>query len=233
MNSDMKNRWDNLAGKLSVIYQEENQSSRIQADLKYLSKAYQFTEKLWLTQLQSTVPKVVMLSEAPLFGENRNYFYNPDTAPSSFFWFDDAIALAGNDFAHGKKFECARERKQFLIKTVTTKGFMILDLFPYALNANDTALNYRKARKELYLRIFSDSLDDHLSKKLDLINEKCNSSKPPLFLFRYKRLKDRLDQVIKARCISKNLIEKNAEIESIGGENMSLDRELLQLVCLP
>ncbi len=129
MNSNIKSRWDNLAEKLNVIYQEENKGSRIQADLKYLGMAYRFTEERWLAQLQNTVPKVVMLSEAPLFGENKNYFYNPDTAPSSFFWFDDAKAVAGNDFAHGKKFECARERKQFLIKAVTCNGLLILDLF--------------------------------------------------------------------------------------------------------
>jgi hypothetical protein len=226
MISDMKSRWDNLAEKLRVIYHEENKDSRIHADLKYLSEAYQFTEKLWLAQLQSAVPKVVMLSEAPLFGESKNYFYKPDTAPSSFFWFDDAKAVAGNDFANGKKFECAGERKQFLIKAVTSNGFLILDLFPYAFNANDTVLNYRNARKELYLRIFRDSIGDHLCKKLDLINEKCNHSNPPLFLFRYKRLKDRLEYDIKG------VLKRSAEIELIAGKNMSLDREALQLKCL-
>ncbi len=94
-----------------------------------------------------------------------------------------------------------------------------------------TALNYLKVRKQLYLRIFRDSLDDHLCKKLDLINEKCNCSNPPLFLFRYKRLKNRLDEDIKNVLYFKNLIEMNADIESIGGKNMSLDREVLRIKC--
>ena len=223
MNSAMKNRWNNLAGKLRVIYLEKKiPESKIQTDLKYLGEAYRFTEERWLAQLQSTVPKVVMLSEAPLFGENKNYFYNPDTAPSSFFQFDDAKAVAGDDFARSKKFECAREKKQFLIDAVTSNGFLILDLFPYALNEG-TALNYDVGKK-IYCNIFRETIADHLCIKLDLIKEACKCSNPPLFLYRYKRLKDRLDNEVKGVFCCKRL---DAKINSVGGKSMSLDRQIL------
>jgi len=223
MNSDTKNRWKNLAKKLCDIYKDENRENQFKVDLHYLSKAYFFTEKLWYKQfnlLPNQVPKVVMLSEAPLFGDDRSYFYNPDTAPTAFFWSKDAIAVVGEGFADCKKLE----EKQFLINSVTDKGFLILDLFPYSLNKNHTNINYHDARKSLYLRIFQDSLEDHLRKKLDLI-EKC--SIPPLFLFRYKRLKNRLHDAVAKELRSRNLLGEDAKIESVGGSNMSLDRQRL------
>jgi hypothetical protein len=225
MNSHIQSRWKMLAKKLRAIYKNQGKDEDIiKRDLDYLGEAYRFTEKLWLAQLRKKVPKVVMLSEAPLFGENRNYFYNPETPPSAFFHFNDAKAVAGEAFADGKKFDCDEKKKAFLIETVTKNGFLILDLFPYALNKK-TALNYRNGvGKKIYRNIFRETIVDHLSIKLDLIKEACKRSNPPLFLYRYKRLKDHLDHDVKGVFCCKGL---DAEINSVGGKNMSLDRPLL------
>ena len=225
MNCNAKNRWDALAKKLPDIYKVKGQILD-KAELRYLKKAYLDTERLWLSQLESMVPKVVLLSEAPLYGANKNYFYNPDTPPSAFFWFNDARAVAGEDFSQGKKFKNARKKKQFLINSANDSGLLILDLFPYAFNEN-TALNYRKVSKELYQRIFQDSVKEHLREKLDLIREKC--SKSPLFLYRYDRIKVRINEYVASELCSKKLLVKNTAIASVGGTNMSLDRKSLEV----
>jgi hypothetical protein len=223
-----KQSWDILAKPIRNIYANNGghnkiETNKIEADIKYLGDAYLYTEARWQEQLRKIVPKVILLSEAPLFGENKNYFYNPDTAPSGFFWFNDAEPVAGKNFALGEKIE-RRERKQFLLKTLSKNGFLILDLFPYALNDN-TALSYKTISKENYLTIFKASSDEHLSKKLDLVKSKCKGSRLPLFLFRYKRLKEHLDQELRDMLVTKGLLEKDAIIDSIGGKNMSLDRD--------
>lgn len=227
MTNVTKSRWEKLAYKLCAIYKDEQICEGIaKKDIEYLQDAYLFTEKLWYSQfekLPNKAPVVVMLSEAPLFGAKKNYFYNPDTAPSAFFWLNDARAVAGDDVAFDKQFECAKEKKQFLIDIVTRSGLLILDLFPYALNEKDTALNYRKIRTDLYLKIFSESCCDHLAEKLDLIKDKCKGSNPT-FLFRYKRLKDRLEE----KLCSNELVTNNKKIDSVNGENMSLNRSHLK-----
>jgi hypothetical protein len=74
----------------------------------YLKKAFVATERMWAENVAKVATvRLVMLSEAPLFGTAERYFYNTATAFSSFFHFRDAEAILGHGFAKertGKRF---------------------------------------------------------------------------------------------------------------------------------
>lgn len=231
MNSQTKSRWGKLEKTLRSIYKEEHLGNKIEADLKYLDDAYSITEELWINQLNVMIPKFIMLSEAPLFGKSKNYFYNPNTPLSPFCRFNDAESVAGKDFSLGRYFGGAKEKKNFLIETLTDNGFLILDLFPFALNQTHTALNYQQINRERYLRLFKESIDNHLNEKLDQIKHKCKKNYP-LFFFRYKRLKVHLEQDVKGALVKQGLLNNDSDISSIGSDNMWIDREKLKLLVM-
>ena len=57
----------------------------------YLKAAFIASERMWEENLAKVATvKLVMLSEAPLFGAAQRYFYNTATRLSSFFYFKDA-----------------------------------------------------------------------------------------------------------------------------------------------
>jgi len=77
---------------------------------RYLKKAFVETERMWEGNFKKvTTVRLAMLSEAPQFGTGERYFYNAVTRFSSFFYFRDAEAILGDDFANG------RTGKRFLL----------------------------------------------------------------------------------------------------------------------
>jgi hypothetical protein len=93
----------------------------------YLKKAFVATERMWAENLARVATvRLVMLSEAPLFGTEERYFYNTATSFGGFFHFQDAEAILGEGFAKG------RPSKAFLLPALARAGFIILDLFPFA-----------------------------------------------------------------------------------------------------
>lgn len=86
--------------------------------------------------------QLVMLSEAPLFGHDKCYFYNPAACFTSFFHFNDAEAILGEGFANDRDFGGHEEKKLFLLSRLAETGFVVLDLFPFALNEKHTQILY-------------------------------------------------------------------------------------------
>ena len=112
----------------------------------YLKDAFVATERMWAEQFAKvTTVRFVLLSEAPLFGSNSRYFYNAATPFGAFFHFRDAEAILGRGFAK------ERVSKEFLLAELARAGFIILDLFPFALNKDDTpSVTYRKMSVSRY-----------------------------------------------------------------------------------
>jgi len=162
--------------------------------------------------------RLVMLSEAPLFGAGERYFYNPTTPFGAFFHFKDAEVILGPGFANG------RNGKQFLLPELGRAGFMILDLFPFALNEDDTpSITYRALSAGRYRRLFERTAPRYFDRKRDLILERG----APTFLFRYGTLQRRLGDLVDAELAGRNI----PPAQSVGGTNMSLDREKLRRLC--
>jgi hypothetical protein len=112
----------------------------------YLKNAFVTTEWMWAENLAKVATvRLVMLSEAPQFGTRSRYFYNTATPFSSFFYFQDAEAILDHGFDKG------RTGKQFLFPALARAGFIILDLFPFALNEEDTpSITYGKMSSRRY-----------------------------------------------------------------------------------
>jgi hypothetical protein len=185
----------------------------------YLKKAFVATERMWAENLAKVATvRLVMLSEAPLFGAEERYFYNTATSFGGFFHFQDAEAILGEGFAKG------RPSKAFLLPALARAGFIILDLFPFALNKDDTpSFTYRQLSARRYRELFQRTASLYFDRKRDLVLQLGR----PHFMFRYRTMKHRLGELVDAELAKRSI----GPTQSVGGTNMSLDREKLKQMC--
>ena len=173
----------------------------------------------------------MLLSEAPLFGTNETYFYNPDSHFTSFFHFNDAMAVLGESFADGHQFLDDRAKKEFLHAELANAGVIILDIFPFALNPRHTLITYRNLSAKEYETLFLRTSDLYFKPKLT----KLMGDRIPHFAFRYQRVAKRLErQVTEAvnMVIGKTSgFVGRVTIDKVCGTNMTLDREKLRTLC--
>jgi len=217
--------WSLISSSLKKIYQELNLISYFEKDEKYLSEAFYFTEKLWEDQFDSIDKlNVVMISEAPLFGNIKKYIYNIDTAPSSFFYYQDLNAFP--TFNNEYNTVTSRDKKIIMLDEFRVNGFLILDIFPFAFNKHDTALNYRKMSQKVYKKLLDSTINNYLKPKLETCLKKANDD--TLFLYRYKRLYKKTGNHFDS--ILSELSNEQHIIDSISGGNMSLDRDKLRIL---
>jgi hypothetical protein len=185
----------------------------------YLKTAFVATEQMWAENFAKVATvRFVLLSEAPLFGANKRYFYNIATPFGAFFHFRDAEAILGQDFAKD------RSGKEFLLAELARAGFMILDLFPFALNKDDTpSVTYRKMSVSRYRQLFQRAASFYFDRKRDVILQRGR----PLFVFRYGATRRALGDLVNAELAKRNI----GPAQSVGGPNMPLDRERLRQFC--
>ena len=185
----------------------------------YLKGAFAATERMWAENFAKVATaRFVLLSEAPLFGSNRRYFYNPATPFGAFFHFRDAEAILGDGFAR------ERTGKEFLLTGLARAGFMILDLFPFALNGEDTPIvTYRKMSVSSYRQLFQRTASLYFDRKRDVILERGR----PVFMFRYGATKHALGDLVDAELAKRGI----GPALSIAGTNMPLDRDKLRQCC--
>lgn len=217
--------WESLADVLRNIYTDNNLEHAIAADFNNLAHAFDFTETFWNDNLnQISNVRFVLFAEAPQFWPNESYFYNPLTAPTSFFYYRDIAAILDDGCRLPTRAELLRRRiseKEFMIETLQRQGVVILDIFPYALKPGLTSIDYTNAR--LYRRILSDSIPLFLRPKLARIKDIAVESLK--FAYRYNRLRDRVNYFIQTELLELRMIADGQEIPSIGGRNMPMDQE--------
>jgi hypothetical protein len=221
----MHNQWGEISEKLYKIYKKENIVNSFQGDEEYLRNAFFYIEKLWDEQFDKIDEiKVILISEAPLFGDNKSYIYNVNTAPSSFFHFEDITAFPTWD-KNIIQPTLIQEKKRLMLQEFQKNGLIILDIFPFAFNDNDTKLNYRKMNTKLYKELLEVTRQNYLLPKLNKCFSKLtNDSK---FVYRYKRLYEKtgnhFDSVLNS--VSSEIIYTT---DTINGDNMSLNRNKLK-----
>jgi len=188
-------------------------------ECEYLKNAFVATERMWAENIAKiATPRLVMLSEAPQFGTQKHYFYNATTSFGGFLHFQDAEAILGHRLSKG------RSDKQFLLSALALAGFIVLDVFPFALNANNTpSITYRNMSERRYRELFQRTASAYFNRKRDLVLQLGS----PHFFFRYATMKRRLGDLVDAELLTRNF----APTQCIGGTNMSLDREKLTQIC--
>jgi hypothetical protein len=231
----MKPDWHLLSEKLKGFYFDLKLADKFEKDEEYLRNAFEFTENLWFQQFDSIKDiKFIMLSEAPLFGTKRIYFYNPESEFTSFFYFDDLRAFYPRQDLRND-LQTIMERKKYVINSLNGKGFIILDLFPFALNEEDTAIVYRSPSKETdkkklsspeYRKLFDLSYSGYLKPKLRLIKSKAQANLK--IVHRYQWLQSKIGKFIKGKISENEIALLGDEIIAINGTNMPLDRGKLE-----
>ena len=222
----MPGDWEALSKLIYSMYSELEILERFDADNAYLISAYEFTERLWLKQFEK-MPTVycVILSEAPLFGSNKTYIYNSASAPTSFFFFNDLWAINSGFSSATGHFRSVLERKEYMMETMTKNGVLIMDIFPFAFNPQNTAIDYNSISKTQYFRLLKESFPYYLLPKLQMIRGKNRVN--PTFVYRYKRLLEQTGCYIETELRQLTLLKPDAQLESINGTNMPLDRTRL------
>ena len=214
--------WAKSSNAIMEIYRENKIEKSFKEDEAYLAEAYEVTEKFWHDQFRKIEDvRVIMISEAPLFGPAQTYIYNPESKPTAFFYYQDLKAFESfDDVVQNPK--TVVEKKQIMFDQFAKNGFLVIDIFPFALNPGCTAINFRKMNKRTYNQLLKSTLDCYLLPKLRKCLKKCGPN--PQFIYRYKRLLLKTGPQINAAI--QEVIPKNQDLEmiSINGTNMSLDR---------
>lgn len=157
----------------------------LEADGNYLKRAYDSVEALWHAEYEKfTDIHLVLLSEAPLFGEGSSYIYNPLAKATTFLNYMDFADVFG---AYARPLPAARrpkiERKTALIDGLRACGVIVIDLFPFALNAS-TSMSYAEVDAT---ELFNATCEHFFRPKLAAVLKKANTN--TLFLFRYERVR--------------------------------------------
>ena len=214
----------NLSEELRELYHDWGIERYFDDDIKYFRQAFSFTSELWHTQYRLIENiKFVMIAEAPLYGDNKSYFYNPEADFTPFFWFNDIEAFLEEGIE--QNYQTTVEKKQYVLEILKRKGFIIIDLFPFALNDNDTHINYQSLTNSKYLSLLEKSYTGYLKPTLQLIRDKSHSQ--IRFFYRYRRVKNRVDDFVSKKLMENRLIQQTDEIATIGGTNHPLNKNLL------
>jgi len=169
---------------LISLYQEADEIRRLNDDLDYLCCAYRRIEAWWQKNFEAMIDiKLVILSEAPLFGDTESYIYNPDSKLTNFLYPKNLSLIS---------FRNSLRTKTDLLIALRELGILILDIFPYAFNTNNTPFSYRKLGKTAKKKLLEASSGFHLRPKLQAIRERSNATH---YCARYAVVSDILETV--------------------------------------
>ena len=175
------------------MYLKENVFDFYNADKEYLHSAYDEIESLWDKQYTNVHSiNYVMISEAPLWGDKKNYIYNPTSKNTQFFYRRDLEAILNKSIPN----------KEIFIEELNQLGLIILDVLPFALNEAKTNLNYDMISKNEYRQLIELTSPFHLNKKDSLIQKKKKGS--IIYFYRYEKTKKDYEEIIEFKLVVRN-----------------------------
>lgn len=202
---------------LKAFYDLNGLSSRFDKDNIYLEKAFNEIYEIWLNNLnQIKTVKYLMIAEAPLWGKAKKYIYNPETTNSQFFYRNDLGDILNKYIADKKDF----------IKVCNEIGFLVVDISPFPLNPNDTAINYRSLTKTQYRQLVSQTIPTFFEKKIKAIAEKKSTNIKTFF--RYARVKNNFEDLISKVLVENKIIKAQNEIGDISQNGGGIDKTKLE-----
>jgi len=191
------------------------------SELEYLKDAYLQCEELWAVQVgRIREPRLIMIGEAPLYGEKKSYIYSPTAYQTAFLYesdFDESAKEMGGT---------PLEKKARLLDRMAGNGVVVVDAFPYALNAKSTPTMYfqkgeNKMKPQLYNQLLKNVFDNHTASKISNLISKDSNAK---IAIRYERTAAAIGSVLE-----KNGFEQPHSIwQQGGGIDKGTFRELLQ-----
>jgi hypothetical protein len=195
-------------------------------DNKYLERAYNDISGIWRENFKNIDEiKYLMIAEAPLWGQNKKYIYNPKTNNSQFFFRSDLENTLDIYISDKREF----------IRTCNEIGLLVIDISPFPLNTKDTKINYsknkdgsKKLSKKAYRELVRRTIPTFFEKKLKLVSKK-QSPEIKVF-FRYSRVKNVFQDIISDILIENGLIENQEELSDISQPGGGIDRVKLRRI---
>jgi hypothetical protein len=205
---------------LRNFYSINGLESFFNKDNDYLERAFMDIYELWrINYEQINEINYVMIAEAPLWGKERKYIYNPATKNSQFFYRSDLGDVIKENIS----------TKQEFLKACNNIGLIVLDISPYPLSQTETAINYRKTKnqskgltKTQYKSLVELTLPIYFEKKLELISNK--KSKNIKVFFRYQRVKKNFEDLIIPALIKYKFIQSKDDIGDISQSGGCVDK---------
>ena len=208
---------------LKELYAQKGLIVRFEKDNEYLEDAFNKINAIWfdnLTKIREV--KYIMIAEAPLWGKKESYIYNPDTPNTQFFHKGD-LEFVLNDVK-------IRDKIDF-ISRCNEIGLLVIDISPFALNTEDTIINYRqKSRnnpygitKNEYRQLVKDTVPTFFEEKVKTVVQK-RSDIIKVF-FRYARVKDTFQNIVANTLIDYGLINSENDILEIAQRGGGIDRK--------
>lgn len=176
--------WDTLRNILKRLYDRRGVTEFFRRDEAYLRQAYIEIEALWLSQLhRHEAMRFVMISEAPLLGDEKRYVYNPSAECSRFLQESDLERIVGRRL-HGKA---------ELLDALVEASLVIIDVFPFALKPHLTAVAYSRDPQgtladDEYAALARECSLPYLKTRLAMLAPKLDRG--ALSFFRYQRVAD-------------------------------------------
>lgn len=119
---------------LHDFYSENGIIDHFERDNLYLEKAFHEINEMWFRNLECIKEvKYLMIAEAPLWGKDKSYIYNPETKNTQFFQKKDLERVIGLNVYNKLDF----------LNYCNKMGLLIIDISPFAFNTEDTIINYR------------------------------------------------------------------------------------------
>lgn len=204
---------------LKTFYDQSGISSKFNKDSIYLEKAFNDIYKIWIENLnQIKVVNYLMIAEAPLWGHLKKYIYNPNTNNSQFFYRNDLGDILKKHISDKKEF----------IKVCNEIGLLVVDISPFPLNPNDTAINYRTLTTTQYRQLVSLTIPTFFEKKIKAVAKK--KSKNIKSFFRYARVKNNFEDLISKVLIDNKIIKTQNEIGDISQNGGGIDKTKFQQI---
>ena len=216
-------------GVLRSHYTRNGIIEHFEKDNNYLEDAFNEITKIWFNNLdQINEVKYLMIAEAPLWGKSKSYIYNPDTPFTQFFYKSDLEYILNIQI---------KDKAEF-IKCCNKIGLLIIDISPFALNSEDTVINYRSKSKnnpyglteQQYRELVERTIPMFFEEKIKAIAPKMSSDIK--VFFRYARVNKRFQDLISEILVTNGLIKSGNEILDISKGGGGIDRKKFEIILL-
>ena len=182
---------------LRDFYAQNGILNYFERDNTYLESAFHEINEMWFQNLECIKEvKYLMIAEAPLWGKDKS------------------------DLEYVLNIQIAD--KQDFINCCNEIGLLIIDISPFALNTEDTIINYRSISASKYRKLVKNTFPFYFEQKLKAVsNKKSDSIKA---FFRYARVKKRFLPLISEALIDCRFIKSANEILEISQRGGNMNR---------
>ena len=198
---------------LRDFYNRNNIIENFERDNQYLEAAFHEIAEIWLNNfVQIKKVRFLMIAEAPLWGNSKNYIYNPTTQFTQFFHKGDLEHILNIKI---------KDKPDF-INRCNEIGLLFIDISPFPLNSTDTSINYQTISKYQYQELIEKTIPIFLEEKIKAIKiKKVDNIK---VFFRYSRVQRIFQNSISKVLIDNLFIKSENDIMEISKRGGGIDK---------